>query len=103
MKDAERFLRATALCCLLFLCESLPAQSALDLRINAQIKDQPVIAVLEAIENRHPVRFFFKAGELPDRRLTTVFSDTRLEDALKELLRGTPVSFFVYRDASIVP
>ncbi len=101
MKASDLF-RWVALGCSLFLCISLSAQAALDLRINANIKDQPIATVLEAIEGRHPVRFFFKPEELPTRNITTTFTETRLEDALKEMLSGTPVSFFLYRDGAVI-
>ncbi|PHN03602.1 hypothetical protein CRP01_25415 [Flavilitoribacter nigricans DSM 23189 = NBRC 102662] len=94
--------RWVAFGCSLLLSISLSAQAALDLRINATIKDQPIASVLEAIEGRHPVRFFFKADELPARKINTTFTDTRLEDALKEMLSGTPVSFFLYRDGAVI-
>lgn len=101
MKASDLF-RWVALGCSLLLSISLSAQAALDLRINANIKDQPIATVLEAIEGRHPVRFFFKPEELPARNITATFTDTRLEDALKEMLNGTPVSFFLYRDGAVI-
>lgn len=101
MKSSDS-LRWVALGCSLLFSIAAVAQSTLDLKINATILDQPVVNVLEAIEGRHPVRFFFKPDELPARNISVTFSDTRLEDALKEMLSGTPVSFFLYRDAAIV-
>lgn len=101
MKASDLF-RWVALGCSLFLSICLSAQAALDLRINANIRDQPIATVLEAIEGRHPVRFFFKPEELPTRNITTTFTETRLEDALKEMLNGTPVSFFLYREGAVV-
>lgn len=101
MKASDLF-RWVAFGCSLLLSVFLSAQAALDLRINATIQDQPIDKVLEAIEGRHPVRFFFQADELPNRKVTATFADTRLEDALKEMLSGTPVSFFLYRDQAVI-
>lgn len=101
MKASDVFQRA-AFCCLFLLPVFLSAQSVLDLRINASIKDQPIITVLEAIESRHPVRFFFKPDELPKQKISADFLDTRLEEALEKMLNGSPVSFFVYREKAIV-
>jgi hypothetical protein len=99
---ASALLKRVALCCLLCLPIFVSAQSALEIKINAEIRNQPIAAVLGAIEERHPVRFFYKSEELPAKTITATFSDTRLEDALKEMLSGTTSGFFLYRDASVI-
>ena len=101
MKASDLF-RWAAFGCSLLLSISLSAQAALDLRINAIIQDQPVARILETIESQHPVRFFFKADELPTRKITANFSDTRLEEALNEMLSGSTVSFFLYREGAVI-
>lgn len=99
---ASALFKQVALCYLLCLPFFATAQSALEIRINAQIREQPITAVLEAIEARHPVRFFYQNQELTERKVTADFSDTLLEDALKELFRGTTLGFFPYREGAII-
>ena len=101
MKSSDKLQWAT-LWCLILVPFFLSAQSALDIRINARIDNQPILKVLQAIEDRHPVRFFFNEKDLPDRAFSATFSDTRLEDALTEMLNGTSFGYFLYRDASII-
>ncbi len=85
------------------LCPSfLSAQIPSDYTITANYQGQSVTAVLQDIESKLPLQFYYKDNELPNKSITATFEESALEDVLYELLRETSLGYIPYRDYAIV-
>lgn len=80
----------------------LTAQIPSEYTITADYQGQSAQAVLQDIESKLPVRFYYKENELPRKTITATFQEAPLEDVLYQLLRETPMGYIPYRDYAIV-
>ena len=80
----------------------LTAQIPSDYTITADYQGQSVKAVLQDIESKLPLQFYYKDNELPNKKITATFQESSLEDVLYEVLRETPMGYIPYRDYAIV-
>lgn len=80
----------------------LEAQSLAAIKISARIERQPLERILTSIEQSRPVRFYFKAEELPKTPYTLSFQEATLEEVLNKLLEETALGHFIYRDYAVI-
>ncbi|MCB9280358.1 MAG: carboxypeptidase-like regulatory domain-containing protein [Lewinellaceae bacterium] len=81
-----------------FLC----AQSAGDIPITARFEQATLEQVFTRLESAYPVRFFYKSADLPQQKIDADFRDTRLADALQQLLGNTLAGYLFYREHSVI-
>lgn len=93
----------TALCaCLLALgIAPLPAQPAGSIKVSAQIRQQSLADILAQWEEQYRLRFYYPPGSLPARPLEAAFNEAPLPAALDELLAGSGLGYFFYRDYAV--
>lgn len=88
--------------CFLSLALTAEGQSLSDLKISVQFRGESLTAAFEKIEKDYPVRFFFPKNPLPDKKVTADFSETPLKSVVNDLLDGTGLGHFVYRDYAVI-
>jgi len=81
---------------------SLFAQITSDITVTATYQGQSIPSVLQSIESNHPIQFYYKESDLPQKSITATFENTKLSDVLYEVLRDTPLSAMSYRDYAII-
>jgi len=81
---------------------SLLAQIDSDITITATYQGQSIPSVLQSIESNHPIQFYYKESELPQKSITATFEEAKLSDVLFEVLRETPLAAMSYRDYAII-
>lgn len=100
MKLTCRKLLLPALLC--FFPWLIWAQSILETKINGAYQDQTAQAILEDLESKYALRFFFQPEALPEKRHTGTFQDAPLSEALDYLLDGTLLGYFAYREQAVI-
>ena len=76
--------------------------SAGEIIVTANFQQQSLSSIFEAIEKDHPVHFYFKAEELPDRTFSGTYNEAKLDFVLNDLMKETLMSYFFYRKNSII-
>ncbi|HEY0742550.1 MAG TPA: carboxypeptidase-like regulatory domain-containing protein [Chryseosolibacter sp.] len=88
--------------CIFFLIASNAfAQAILDIRIDTE-EDTPAIAILQSLEDKYPIRFFYLDEWL---RFSTVGNNRNavsLRELLDEIVRSSDLSYSVFFDYAIV-
>jgi len=57
---------------------SLLAQIDSDITITATYQGQSIPSVLQSIESNHPIQFYYKESELPQKSITATFEEAKL-------------------------
>lgn len=81
---------------------SLQAQSQADFPVSAQAQNKPMADILRQLEQTHPIRFYYRVADLPERTFSVSWEGVRLDDALKQLLAGGTLGYFYYRSYGVV-
>lgn len=91
-------------CLLLLFCLNLPlySQSVDKIRISGNYSQAALTDFIQATEARYPIRFFFQQQWIEGLRFTASFKETPLEEALKQVLHNTELSFEPYQQHYIV-
>lgn len=85
-----------------FLPFFLSAQTLPDIKINAELQGIPLKAAFQKIESANAIRFYFKEDQLPEKTVTASFVDANIEEVMTNMLNGTAMGYFVYRDYAVV-
>jgi len=99
MKKRYLLLAGIMLC---VIPQLLMAQKLDELRITAQIQNQPLSAIFKKFEEVYPVRIFFQEKDLPTDGVTANFQDTPLPEVMEQLLGGTVMDYLMYRDFAVI-
>lgn len=91
-----------ALGLLLFVLVDGQAQQLLRQEVSIELKAATVEEVLFRLAQEYQIRFHYSTLDLPAQRHDFSYQQTPLANALEELLAPYQLSFFVYRDQSIV-
>ncbi len=81
---------------------ALSGQALDELPVTLEVRQQPPGAVLQRIEEGHPVRFYYPQGVLPDSLFNLTFEATPLSQVLDRLLNGSRLGYLFYRDYAVV-
>jgi hypothetical protein len=75
-----------------------------EIRISARFFDVPTISVLEQLEQRYPVRFFFKEEWLKNDTLRVTLNNNTIQEAIEILFRDKPfTSKIIDKNVVIIP
>ena len=88
--------------CFLFSPTMLSGQADSDLKMTVSFQNDPIIRALEKIESQYPIRFYFRDDQLPGKVVTASFTDADLNSVMSEILSGTDLGFFGYRDFAVM-
>ena len=93
-----------SLCSIILLLPqfSFAQDNAGEITITANFQEQTLSSIFEKIEKDHPVHFYFKAEELPQRTFSGSYENKTLDLVLTDLLKETLTSYFFYRKNSII-
>lgn len=70
--------------------------------ITENFTNQTYQTILNQIQEKYKIRFFYKADELPDSPINISFSDQDIEQVLGQLLQNTQLSHIDYRDNGVI-
>lgn len=71
-------------------------------RISGNYENRPFEEFIEEIENKYPVRIFYKDEQTSSILVNTRFSNTTIEEVLSHILRGTGLSLLKYSDYHLI-
>ncbi len=87
---------------LLLTFQVLLAQTQGTISITANVQNQPLTQILEGIQADYPVSFYYRDEWMPRTPLSLEVADTPLNEALKELLGSTDLSFVFYGEGAVI-
>jgi hypothetical protein len=88
--------------CLILLPIFLSAQTVADLKITANFQGTPLKSALEKIESDYSIRLYFQEEQLPSKTISASFEEASIDVVMSELLSGSDLGYFAYRDFSII-
>lgn len=88
--------------CLLLLPLWMYAQSESKLRISLDVADEPIPSILERVEAKYPVRFFYQSGKLPAAPRSVSLTAGSLDDLMDAILQATTFGYMRYDERSVV-
>jgi len=98
-----------ALPCCLLICMGmlhpflapLLAQPPDSIRLSALFRQQALPDIFAQLEKQYTLRFYYSPNSLPSQPIDAVFDKTPLPAALDEVLSGTGLGYFFYRDYAV--
>ena len=87
---------------LLIISYSAHSQSNNDIEINEQFDSATLIEILDTIDEKYPIDFYYKTEWIPTTTRSVQFQHTPLQDALNELFQDTELSFIPYSSYAII-
>ena len=78
------------------------AQQLESIHVDLQARNQSLREILEQIESKYPIRFYFQATDLPPKTYSHQFESTPLPQVLTRLLSGTSLGYLPYRSYAVV-
>jgi len=78
------------------------SQEILNLKLGANATDVPTVAILDEIEAKHGIRFFYLDTWFENSRIEIDFDGLTLQEALMEITRGTVLSFTVLDNYAVI-
>ncbi|MFN0214886.1 MAG: TonB-dependent receptor domain-containing protein [Saprospiraceae bacterium] len=88
-------------CLLLFQTSTLKGQSLDSLRINLELQDQHLPVIFDQLETQYGIQFYYAESMMPMALTSVHWNAVLLPDALRNLLKGTDLGFFFYRDYGV--
>ena len=87
--------------CLLALAQILCAQSLETTTFSGTYQNATTAQILKDMESKTGMRFFYRPEELPTRRISVNFSSLPLNQALDQVLEGSPLAYLEYRNGQV--
>ncbi|NND33729.1 MAG: TonB-dependent receptor plug domain-containing protein [Saprospiraceae bacterium] len=84
-----------------FFFQHSDAQTSAD-QISIAISNQTLPEVLQKLEEKGDVRFFYRDEELPEKAFSLEIKNRSVQEALTEVLSSTNLGFIEYRDQNII-
>lgn len=102
MSFIKSILRHNLLYILLFFSYALHAQSIDDIQINEQFDNTTLAQIVNALDEKYPIDFYYKAAWLPAKTYSVQFQQTPLLEVLNQLCQDTDLSFTSYSNYAII-
>lgn len=85
-----------------FISANLSAQPILDKTITTSFDNQPLPVIFDQISKDGQLIIYYQEATLPSINRSGNFTNARLEDVLLNIIQGTELGFFTYRDYGII-
>lgn len=80
----------------------LSGQEIATITITGNYQNEPLSDILQDIEQKHKIRFYYRPDDLSSAPQTFTFAGTLLPQVMDQLLSGTSLGYLNYRDYAIV-
>lgn len=80
----------------------LSGQEIATITITGNYQNEPLSDILQDIEQKHKIRFYYRPDDLSSNPQTFTFAGTLLPQVMDQLLSGTSLGYLNYRDYAIV-
>jgi hypothetical protein len=87
---------------LLIISYAAHSQASGDIEINEQFSSATLIEILDTVDEKYPIDFYYKAEWIPEKKYSIQFQQTSLPKVLSQLFQDTELSFIPYSNYAIV-